>query len=197
MKIAIRRAIPSDAETISTIAQSLSLAGASAKGGSLDNASNAGFLLYPLATSDPGKPNYAQRIAGSSHFWVAEVEGTVVAYRMMYAFSEMKQFKHKTANDEGVLAYFLGTCGFDDSIIYSAQIGCDPSYQRKGLMKTLTQKALCSIKDAPALVSEIAQSPVLNRASTRMATKHAGMRLIATRSKDDGARISGVFMRTL
>lgn len=192
-----RKAIPNDAEAIRDVAISLSRKEAEKAGATIEELSATGFLLYPLEATSDANPNYEERIRGSKHFWVAEVDGKVVAFVMAYTFAEMKQFQNLTENDAALIEFFTNVCGFEADVVYSAQVGCLAEHQRSGVMQGLAEHAIDATNNVPAIITEIAQKPLRNVASSKFVLQSMGMKMVATRPKDDGARVSGTFMRTL
>ena len=194
--ICYRKAIAQDAHEIAEIAQNLSRRNLEEESASEELLSASGFLLYPLAAQSEAVPNYKERIEKSSYFYVAIDDSTIVAFLMGYRFDEMLTFKNKTDNDEAALKFFVEDGHYVQSNIYLAQVGTHPLFKRSGVMAGLVDYLLDNIDDSPAVIAEIAQKPLLNKASTDLAIKRAGLRMVFTRPKDNGARISGTFIRT-
>lgn len=202
MKIAYRKAHSQDADGVRAVAESLSYANLLANGANKESLSQSGFLLYPLAAANDNEPNYRERIEASDHFWVAEDGELVVAYLMAYTFDCMKALHNKTSNDISTLDYFMERMGIRGSVIYCAQLGVLAQYQKQGIAISLKNHALKDIDGAehPAAISEIAQAPLWNRASTRasIASGFVPMFLREKAAPDpaDPRRSSATFVRT-
>ncbi len=192
-----RRATPMDVDGIYEVAVARSREYLLKSGANEESLSRTGFLLYPLAASEPNKPNYLERINLSQNFWVAEEAGEIHAFLMAYTLHEMLQITQKTDNDQGVLAYFLDELRFAPDTLYGMQIARSPTCRHSGVTVALVETILShNLGQTPAMIGEIAQAPVKNEASTRL-FESTGFRLLFHRAKDNGTRLSGVFVKTL
>jgi hypothetical protein len=203
MSIQIRRASAEDAQGVWAVAQSRSKKTMTEQGGaSEEDLSRDGFLLYPLDPDNDSQPNYRERIEISDHFWVAAENNRIIAFNMAYTFETMRKFANLTSNDLTLLDYFIGQWGCEPHCIYQAQVAILQGYANRGVMTQIADRfiAQAAALGAPAIICEIAQTPLLNKASTAVALK-LGFRMVATRIKGDPTtgkdRISGTFLRTL
>lgn len=162
--------------------------------------SESGFLLYPLDADNAEVPNYQERTRLADHFWVASDENDqVIGFMMAYTFGKMDTITKKTANDVSVLDHFLHNedVPHDVNGIYIQQVATLPDSQHDNVMSGLMCEALQSNNrgNSSFAVAEIAQIPHRNVASSGFFEKN-GFRMVSTRPKDNGARVSGTFMQT-
>lgn len=169
--------------------------------------SESGFLLYPLDADNPNVPNYKERIGLADHFWVAtEEDGTVRAFMMAYTLGQMNKITQQTGNDKSVLGYFLfgedaspedQDLVRDETNVYIQAVATDPEVQSSGVMSQLVNEALSEENrgDAPRAIAEVAQVPHRNVASSEFFLRN-GYGMDSTRLKDNGARVSGTFVKT-
>ncbi len=201
MNIDYRRATAMDAEGVYEVAQSISKSAMVEQGATEETLSQQGFLLYPLSADDTSKPNYKERIELSSHFWVAadKDSGRILAFMMAYTFQQYKQMTQLTKNDIGVLDFFTGPgedkAVYSEDTIYIAQIGTHADLKRQGIMRGLAREAFKHTGNSPVALGEVAQQPLRNIASSEFFL-NMGFTMPWKRPKDDGARVSGTFMRT-
>lgn len=157
--------------------------------------SRKGFLLYPLTAQSDTEANYAERIEKSSHFWVAMYGDEAAAFLMAYTFDVLESLELKTDNDRGVIDFFRKENDYVPNCIYASQAAIAPKHRRhrpfRGLVEDMSQKAPA----CPAMIAEIAQRPHKNVASSAFAKRSAKMKLVFHRHKDNGARVSGTFIR--
>lgn len=203
MKLSIRRANPEDAQGVWLVAQSRSKQAMIERGEATEeNLSRDGFLLYPLEAVSDTQPNYRERIELSEHFWVAAEGERIIAFNMAYTFQAMQSFAHLTSNDISLLKYFTNQWGCERNCIYMAQGAVLFDHANQGVMGMVVAEFLTNAANsgAPAVIGEIAQAPIKNKASTAAAEK-LGFSMVATRTKIDPTtgldRISGTFLRTL
>jgi GNAT superfamily N-acetyltransferase len=196
MSIMFRRAVPEDAEAVYQVARSATYQKLRAVGHDERELSRSGFLLYPLLATSGNKPNYRDRIDASPHFWVAVDDQRVVGFLMAYSFACLSGIRTQSENDIATLDHFCGKLGFRKTVLYSAQSAVLPAYRRQGISYHLKQHAFENINGAehPAVVSEVAQSPVWNEASTRSLLK-CGFSPLLLREKDP-SRLSVTFIKT-
>jgi acetyltransferase (GNAT) family protein len=203
VNIKIRRAKPEDAQGIWAVAHSRSKkVMTEQRGVSEDDLSRDGFLLYPLEPESKNQPNYCERIELSDHFWVAAENERIIGFNMAYTFETMRKFANLTSNDLTLLDYFMNGWGCEPSCVYQAQVATLQGHANRGVMTLVFDRFIdyAAGTGAPAVICEIAQAPILNKASTAIAQK-VGFRMVATRIKTDPVtgkeRVSGTFMRTL
>ena len=198
----IRKALPRDAQDVWQAAMDRSRDQMQSRGASNRELGLDGFILYPLQAESETQPNYKQRISLSPHFWVAIENEEIIAFCMGYSFSDMQKFVREK-NDDDILYYFtsgLDAWNNDQSAVYLSQWVTRYERRNRGIMQAVVKKFFEHAQEsgAPAVVCEIAQSPLKNEASTALAKK-MGMKMIATRTKTDPAtgasRVTGVFMR--
>jgi GNAT superfamily N-acetyltransferase len=201
LSLKFRRAVPDDAEAIYQVADSAVYQKLRDCGCDEHELSRNGFLFYPLAASGDGEPNYRERIEASRHFWVAVDDLRVVGYLMAYSFACLDSIPNKSANDLSVLAHFCERLGFRRNVIYSAQSAVLATYRKQGISYRLKQHAFERIDAAehPAVVSEVAQWPLWNEASTRSLLK-CGFAPLLLREKETGVggqrRLTATFIKT-
>jgi ribosomal protein S18 acetylase RimI-like enzyme len=202
MKLIFRRAVAEDTIHVWTIADAISKKNKIANGASEKDLGDSGFLLYPLTVDKVDEPNYKERIVLGDHFWVAadsDNNSRIVSFMMAYTFHQYKQMIHLTDNDKGVLDFFVNHNGsnrplYDADNIYIGQVGTHPDYARKGIVPKMMNEAFRDVHGVQA-IGEIAQVPLRNKASS-LTFERAGFIMPWTRPKDNGARMSGTFVRT-
>lgn len=203
IKLIFRRAVAADAMDFYEIAEALSKKNKILQGATEKDLSDSGFLLYPLAVSDPNVANYEERITVGDYCGVAidEENSRTVAFMMGYTFQQYKKMNRLTDNDIGVIEFFTGLSRPEkerkpDNTIYIGQVAVHPDYARRKIGTLLIIDMLKESGDAPQAIAEIAQEPQRNNASST-SFERAGFEMKSKRIKQDPTtktdRTSGTF----